>query len=120
MSSSLDSEEGLDNLNEEKKEKLLNIKDRARESMDRNMEYSVQEIIAQLKIECRNFLVAEFKLILFYALILCVVFYFFGKTSICLFFIIFFLLGILISLLCAYLITTVAVSNCEIILNQSK
>ncbi len=83
-------------------------------------EYSVQEIINQIKFECRSFLIAEFKLILMYGLIISVSFYFFGKNELGLFFIFFFLLGILLSLICAYYVTSVAVSNCEIVLNQSQ
>lgn len=106
------------NINDDKKEEKETHK--LKEEGPMQLSYSIQDVINQIKVECKNFLFSEFKLIMIYSAIFCVFFYFAGKPTIAIFFILSFLIGIVISLVCVYYATTIAVTNCEIVLNQSR
>lgn len=85
-----------------------------------NSEYLIQDMINQIKTECENFLFSEFKIIIFASCLISFIFFFLGKPSIALLFVISFLLGVITSLISVYQATIIAVSNCKIVLNQSK
>lgn len=82
--------------------------------------FGVQDILTQIRVECSNFLISEFKLVVLYSSILTIFFYFAGKNEIALYFCISFLLGVSISLICAYSIIKISTSNVEILINKAK
>jgi hypothetical protein len=90
------------------------------EKIDKHKENLISEISNQIKVQCKNFLVSEFKLISIFSIAIAIFFYFFGESLIALYFCISFLLGVFISLFSAYVLTVRAVESCEITLHFSK
>lgn len=91
-----------------------------RQSLMIHKDYSIRDVIFQIKTESRNFLISEFRLILIFSLIIAIFFYFAGKEAIAFYFVISFLIGVVISLICVYYAASIAVGNCEMVLNYAK
>jgi Na+/H+-translocating membrane pyrophosphatase len=83
-------------------------------------ESSMHDLINQIKIECKNFLLSEFKIIILFSLMICIFFYYSGKDTIAFYFASSFFIGIIISLISSYYVTIIAINNCEVVLGESK
>jgi Na+/H+-translocating membrane pyrophosphatase len=104
----------------ENTKKEMNVGEKKSKLPTRKEEISINSITNKIKIECKNFLVSEYKLIVLFSLFLCLVFCFFGKNKIRWFFIMAYILGTLLSFICGYISTVIAVLNCQEILSKSK
>jgi Na+/H+-translocating membrane pyrophosphatase len=104
-----------ENINNEK-----NVSVKKSKLPTRKEEISINSITNKIKIECINFLVSEYKLIVLFSLFLCIVFCVFGKNKIRWFFIMAYILGTLLSFICGYISTIKAVLNCQEVLSKSK
>ncbi len=81
---------------------------------------SIQSFTHKIKIECKNFMVSEYKLISLFSIILAIIFFIFGKNSIRWVFVACYLLGTLLSFLSGYFVVLIGIANCEEILSKSK
>lgn len=92
------------NLNEEYEDEVKNNKMK---------EYNINDLLLQIRQECENFLMSEFKLILLFSLVLTIFFYIVGKRDMASYFCISFLMGVIITLISGFVITRVAVKNIQ-------